>query len=158
MNVVLKDKDKRILNPKIPRYEKEVTTFTVEKTNELTFTNSYKIFPFDKTTNPNSRKFVLQSDGSVKIGKGVSKVLVSGSTSLAAVSEDQIRRLAVFKNDNIVNRTQFSLFTYQSFGLIPKVINVAENDIISMRISGSNSPSGTASCGTEVTYMTLQEV
>ena len=104
MNECLRDKPDntgRILNPHIPRYEKENVTFTVENTNEINFTNSYKKFPFDTTTNPTSKKFILQSDGSVKIGKGISKILVSGSTSLSAINENQIRRLSIFKNDKI---------------------------------------------------------
>lgn len=158
MNDVLKDKDGNILNPKIPRYEKENVTFTIENTDEINFTNSYKKFPFDTTTNPNSKKFILQSDGSVKIGKGISKILVSGSTSLSSVNESQLRRFSIFKNDSIVNRTQMLYTSYQSFSLAPKIIDVVENDLISMQISGSSNPSGTASCGNEITFMTLQEV
>ena len=158
MNDVLKDKDGNILNPKIPRYEKENVTFTIENTDEINFTNSYKKFPFDTTTNPNSKKFILQSDGSVKIGKGISKILVSGSTSLSAINESQIRRFSIFKNDSIVNRTQMSYNYYHSFSLSPKIIDVVEGDVISMQISGTNNPSGTASCGNEITFMTLQEV
>ncbi len=118
MNECLRDKPDntgRILNPHIPRYEKENVTFTVENTNEINFTNSYKKFPFDTTTNPTSKKFILQSDGSVKIGKGISKILVSGSTSLSAINENQIRRLSIFKNDSIVNRTQMS---YNYYGVV----------------------------------------
>ena len=47
---------------------------------------------------------------------------------------------------------------YQSFLLSPKIIDVVEGDVISMQISGTNNPSGTASCGNEITFMTLQEV
>ena len=161
MNECLKDKPDntgRILNPHIPRYEKENVTFTVENTDEINFTNSYKKFPFDTTTNPTSKKFILQSDGSVKIGKGISKVLVSGATSLSAAFEQQIRRLSIFKNNIIVDRTQMSYNGYQSFSLVPKIIDVVEGDVISMQISGSNNPSGTASCSNEITFMTLQEV
>lgn len=152
------DNTGRILNPHIPRYEKESVTFTIQNTDEVVFSNTYKKFPFDTTTNSNSKKFILQSDGSVKIGKGASKILVSGSTSLSGVSEAQIRRLSIFKNDNIVNRTQMSYGGYQSFLLAPKIVDVTEGDIISMQITGSNNPSGIASCGTEITFMTLQEV
>lgn len=161
MNECLRDKQDntgRILNPHIPRYEKENVTFTIENTDEITFANSYKKFPFDTTTNPTSKKFILQSDGSVKIGKGISKILVSGSTSLSSASGQHIRRFSIFKNDIIVNRTQMSYDGYQSFSLVPKIIDVDEGDVISMQISGSNNPSGTASCGNEITFMTLQEV
>ena len=161
MNECLKDKPDntgRILNPHIPRYEKETVTFTVENTDGINFTNSYKKFPFDTTTNPNSKKFILQSDGSVKIGKGISKILVSGATSLSAINESQLRRFSIFKNDSIVNRTQMSYDYFQSFSLVPKIIDVVEGDVISMQISGSNNPSGTASCSNEITFMTLQEV
>lgn len=161
MNECLRDRPDntgRILNPHIPRYEKENVTFTIENTNEITFANSYKKFPFDTTTNPTSKKFILQSDGSVKIGKGISKILVSGSTSLSSVNESQLRRFSIFKNDSIVNRTQMLYTSYQSFSLAPKIIDVVENDLISMQISGSSNPSGTASCGNEITFMTLQEV
>lgn len=161
MNECLKDKPDntgRILNPKIPRYEKECVTFTIENTDDITFTNSYKKFPFDTSTNPNSKKFILQSDGSVKIGKGISKILVSGSTSLSGISGEQIRRLSIFKNDSIINRTQMSFGGYHSFVLPPKTVEVVEGDNISMQISGTNNPSGTASCRNEITFMTLQEV
>ena len=158
MNACLKNQNGDIVNPKIPRYEKESVTFTVENTSDIVFTNNYKKFPFDTTTNNNSKKFILQSDGSVRIGKGVKKIVVSGSTSLSGISGEQIRRLSIFKNDSVVNRTQMSYGGYQSFVLPPKNVDVVEGDNISMQISGSNNPSGTASCGTEITYMTLQEV
>lgn len=150
--------DKMIKNPKIPRYEKEAVTFTIKNTDEVIFSNAYKKFPFDTTSDENSKKFILQEDGTVKIGKGVAKIAVSGSTSLSGVSETQIRRLSIFKNDTIANRTQMSYGGYQSFLLAPKIVDVTEGDIISMQITGSNNPSGTASCGTEITFMTLQEV
>lgn len=158
MNACLKNQNGDIVNPKIPRYEKESVTFTVENTSDIVFTNNYKKFPFDTTTNNNSKKFILQSDGSVRIGKGVKKIVVSGSTSLSGISGEQIRRLSIFKNDSIVNRTQMSYGGYQSFALPPKNVDVVEGDNISMQISGSKNPSGTASCGKEITYMTLQEV
>lgn len=158
MNACLKNQNGDIVNPKIPRYEKESVTFTVKNTSDITFTNTYKKFPFDTTTNNNSKKFILQSDGSVLIGKGIKKIVVSGSTSLSGISGEQIRRLSIFKNDSIINRTQMSFGGYQSFVLAPKTVEVIEGDNISMQISGSNNPSGTASCGNEITYMTLQEV
>lgn len=158
MNACLKNQNGDIVNPKIPRYEKESVTFTVKNTSDITFTNTYKKFPFDTTTNNNSKKFILQSDGSVLIGKGIKKIVVSGSTSLSGISGEQIRRLSIFKNDSIINRTQMSFGGYHSFVLPPKTVEVVEGDNISMQISGSNNPSGTASCGTEITYMTLQEV
>ena len=157
-NECLKNKDGKIMNPKIPRYEKESVTFTIKNTDEVVFSNTYKKFPFDTTSDENSKKFILQEDGTVKIGKGVTKIAVSGSTSLSGVSETQIRRLSIFKNDNIVNRTQMSYGGYQSFLLALKIVDVTEGDIISMQITGSNNPSGIASCGTEITFMTLQEV
>lgn len=160
-NECLRDKphnEGNVINPIIPRYEKESVSFTVRNTSEIVFSNTYKKFPFDTTTNNNSGKFILQSDGSVKIGKGVTKIAVSGSTSLSGVTGSQIRRLSIFKNDIIVNRTQMSYDIYQSLLLAPKIIEVAEGDVISMQISGSNNPSGTASCSPEITYMTLQEV
>lgn len=158
MNACLKNQNGDIVNPKIPRYEKESVTFTVKNTSDITFTNIYKKFPFDTTTNNNSKKFILQSDGSVLIGKGIKKIAVSGSTSLSVINGSQIRRLSIFKNEGIINRTQMSFDGFQSFVLPPKTVEVVEGDNISMQISGSNNPSGTASCGTEITYMTLQEV
>ena len=47
---------------------------------------------------------------------------------------------------------------YHSFVLPPKTVEGVEGDNISMQITGSNNPSGTASGGTEITFMTLQEV
>lgn len=161
MNECLRDRSDntgRILNPHIPRYEKESVTFTIQNKDEVVFSNTYKKFPFDTTTNSNSKKFILQSDGSVLIGKGIKKIVISGSTSLSGISGEQIRRLSIFKNDSIINRTQMSFGGYHSFVLPPKTVEVVEGDNISMQITGSNNPSGTASCGTEITFMTLQEV
>lgn len=73
MNACLKNQNGDIVNPKIPRYEKESVTFTVKNTSDISFTNTYKKFPFDTTTNNKSKKFILQSDGSVLIGKGIKK-------------------------------------------------------------------------------------
>lgn len=138
---------------------KEVITFTINNTDEVSFGASNVKFPFDTSTNEESSKFILQSNGTIKIGKNVTQIAVSGSTSLSkANTTNNIRRLSIFKNDDIVNRTQMSYSNYQSFSLVPKVVDVVEGDIISMQITGSISNSGTASCGSNVTYMTIQEV
>ena len=141
------------------RYEKESVTLTCSNAIDLQFgNNSYTKIPFDVSSSPSSVKFKLQSDGSVLVGKGVSKIAVSGAASLSGITGDQMRRLSIFKNNTIVNRTQQQLVSYQSFSLTPKIISVEEGDLISLQITGTGNPSGNASCGEEVTFLTIQEV
>lgn len=117
--------------------------------------NSYVILPFNASDNPND-KLIIQSDGTIKIGKDVNRIVVSGACSLSVVNDYDLRRLAIFKNNEIINRTQQNHNGYQSFSLAPKCVGVKENDVISLKFTGSKSPSATVSTGQETTYLTIE--
>lgn len=130
-------------------------TFTNSKGTIIKIGNGYTILPFDTSDNPNS-KLIIQSNGTIKIGSGISRIRISGSCSLSVVNDYDLRRLSVFKNDTIVNRTQMYYNHYHSFTLNPKCISVKENDVISLKFTGEKVNSTEIPMTTEITHLTIE--
>lgn len=135
--------------------DNKMVSFYCSENGDTQFSNSYKQIPFDEASVISS-KLQLQSDGTIKIGDNIKTIAVSGATALSVVNDYDLRRLAIFKNNEIINRTQLYFNSYQSLSISPKIVEVKKGDIISMKITGNNSPSGSASNGSEVTYLTIE--
>lgn len=92
--------------------------------------------------NSNTDKLTL-SNGGIKIGSGISKVLVSGTARYYALSNAALgdRRLMIIKNSTSISRVFETRDTtdvrFLSLAITPILIDVAENDIIYLY---SNSP------------------
>lgn len=136
-------------------FDLRYNTFTNSKGIGVKIGNGYTIIPFDTSDNPNS-KLIIQPNGTIKIGQYISRIKVSASCSLSAVNDYDLRRLSIFKNDTIVNRTQIYHNYYHSFTLAPKCINVKHNDIISLKFTGGKDNSAEISTGTDITHMTIE--
>lgn len=130
------------------------TTFYKDTATNIDFGTSYVTIPFDSQTT-NNENLELQNDGSVKIIGNISKIMVSGATSLSGVDGSDIRRLSILKNDVVVARTQMNYSSYQSFSIAPHVIDVQQNDVIKLGIKGEKANSGSAATKSDVTYMTI---
>lgn len=102
-----------------------------------------------------SDSLIIQSDGSIKIGKNVNKIMISACCSLPIINSFQLRRLNLFKNNISQSRVIFSGDSYQHFSIPFKSINVQEDDIISLEMEGSIENSCYVSANKEVTWMTI---
>ena len=115
--------------------------------------------------------FSKTNDGGVKVGAGVSAVIVSAQAVISAYSGNATRRILIKRNRNgtISDICRCSLFahstytgTYFTMQITPKVMGVQENDIIYL-YSHNNNPSGSTSSTTLYgssldTYLTVQEI
>lgn len=130
-------------------------------------TNTYTKVPLNNSVSIGSR-LTTNSNG-VKIGKGVTKVLVSAQMMVYANTKAGICQLAATKNNDTTNllawTTQIvSAGGRQTFNICPTLVTVAENDVLNIcykvpdsddQIYGSTSGIGTT--GT-LTWMTVEVV
>lgn len=136
-------------------FDLRYNTFTNSKGTIVKIGNGYTILPFDTSDNPNS-KLIIQPNGTIKIGQYISRIKISASCSLSVVNDYDLRRLSVFKNNTIVNRTQMYYNHYHSFTLQPKCIDVKQNDIISLKFTGEKVNSAEIPMTAEITHLTIE--
>lgn len=130
-------------------------------------TNAYTKVPLNNAESTGNR--LTANNNGVKIGKGVTKVLVSAQMMIYANTKAGICNLAVTKNNDTTNllawTTQIvSAGGRQTFNISPTLVTVAENDVINIcykvpdsndQIYGATNGSGTT--GT-LTWMTVEVV
>ena len=131
-----------------PIYEKsvEVNGLNIEKSAGTAYlsasitglaVNTYTIIPFDLSNMAGSR-LSFESGGGIKIGSGITKVLVSGATSFDTIQSNGRRHIRVVKNSYSSANTlawSWSELTTSSPGSViiaPIVATVASGDIIYM--------------------------
>lgn len=131
----------------------DVATATLSE--DLTFSTSqawekFKI-NFDKISNTN---FTLQ-DGGIKIGKGISKILISANIGFTEALSGTIR-MDVRNNDVAVEKGALKQQTedYFSISMIGQEIEVQEGDIISLTIAPSSAQANKTMRNFN-TYMTI---
>lgn len=135
-----------------------VSTFTQSKQTDVQPGTSWTIIPFDTNNNPTD-KLIIQSNGTIKIGKGVNRIVVSGACSLSTIDNYDLRRAAILKNNTVLNRSIFYLTSYHSFSLSPVTVDVKENDIIALKFNSDRAKSCTIPAGSkEVCYLTIMIV
>lgn len=99
----------------------------------------------------------LSSNG-IKIGSGIKYVEVSGAMQFKAYSGADLRRAMVYKNStNVAQGNVRPTGTYESAIIAPKLISVAENDVIYLYLN-SDSNSQTIYGSTAATYLTVKVV
>ena len=102
------------------------------------------------------------SNGGIKIGKGITKVKVSGQVYYSAGTNagDSLRCL-IYKNSSVVAMNYARAGTngtYECRSIIPTPISVAENDIIYLYYNNASSGRGTISSSSSDTYLVVEEI
>lgn len=106
-------------------------------------TNIFTAVPLDISTKIGS-KLTLQNDGGIKIGAGVSKILISAKAEIQSAAAAGVRLLRIMKNSNA--NTNVLAWTQENFAasetkdlvITPLLCNVTENDIIYLWYSVPN--------------------
>lgn len=106
--------------------------------------NTYTIIPLN-LSNSTGSKLTTTNNGGIKIGSGVSKVLVSGKMAVEGVATAGNRHLRIVKNSysaaNTLGWAWDSLAVSDSEDIIipPQLVDVTENDVIYLYYYTSNS-------------------
>lgn len=121
-------------------------------------TGAYEQIPIDKIISVGN-KLTLTNDGKIKIGNGISLILVSGKiTVVSSGASTGGKNFVIRKNGANVNRGLFNQqhLTNKYNALPPVLVEVSENDLIDMAYYGTqgNKVAG----GMEYTNLTVQAV
>lgn len=111
----------------------EVNAMTLALSEHYTLTSKdLTQLPLNKTLLSVGNKLIKMSDGSIKIGAGVSYVRISGAVYYRSGNQaDDLTTSAIYKNSSLmVENTSRVRAGVSSKILITKVISVAEGDII----------------------------
>lgn len=106
--------------------------------------NTYTIIPLDLSTSYGSA-FTATSDGGIKIGAGVTKVLLSGRVAFQAAGTSAIRHARIIKNSYSANNTliwdNISIQANYRGSIImtPLLVSVQQNDVIYLTYYTGNS-------------------
>lgn len=97
-------------------------------------------------------------NGKIKIGKGIKRVLVSGTAFIDTPKSENYLWLFITKNDNnIASSLTAGGMVYKSSSITPRLIDVKEGDLIGMLIdTTAGTPYNIRS--EHSTYMTVQVV
>lgn len=133
------------------------TTFT---TND----SQYALIPLDNMINQSGNKFTLEN-GVIKIGKGVSKIKVTGSVAVdgTTVKEYSLFGVTIYKNNYSMDYQRLFIVdrdvTYQ-YGLADAIIDVQENDIIGLAFRSVAATNKTTNIlqGRCQTYIMVEEI
>lgn len=107
----------------------------------------------DRIKNKVGEKFTLENGG-IKIGEGITKVLVSAQTVMSYATSETIH-FAIYKNDSEVARAVMSApgTIQHSINITDKLIDVQEGDIIYMYLRGKDVR---FNGGESLTYLTVK--
>lgn len=111
--------------------------------------------------NSNTDKLTL-SNGGIKIGSGISKILVSATMRYYALQNAALgdRRIMVLKNSTSIARAFDTRDTtdvrFLSLSITPILINVAENDIIYLYSNSPQSSEEISSSSNNETRLTVE--
>ena len=115
--------------------EKNVITASLTANVTNLAVSTYTIIPLDDSNGVGS-KLTLQSDGGIKIGANVSKILVSARASIAGSATTGRRHLRVMKNSYTNNNTiawsqdDFGASVTEDIVITPTVGDVQEGDVV----------------------------
>lgn len=112
-------------------------------------------FPFGSLLTNDNKAFSI-SDGGIKIGAGLSKILVSATVTLSSRNASG-KNLIIYKNDTSVARSLFNtdVAIQPSIQISSKIIEVKENDVIYVYVFGEND---TFSAGKDLSWLTIEAV
>lgn len=117
--------------------ERNVATVSLSAAITNLAVNTYTIIPFD-LSNVAGSKLTVTNDGGIKIGKGITKVLVSGMISYDAITASGSKHLRIIKNSySAANTLSWSWQTLTNGNpgnveAMPILADVQENDVIYM--------------------------
>jgi len=128
-------KDEESLEVNGVNMERNVMTASLSANVTNLVVNTYTKVPLDLSNGVGS-KLTLQSDGGIKIGANVSKILVSARASIQGSATTGRRHLRVMKNSYTNNNTiawsqdDFPASSTEDIVITPTVGNVSEGDVV----------------------------
>lgn len=134
---------------------KEKNIITATCSNTVFSVNNYK--PTLTLSNSTGDKLSI-SDGKIKIGADVKKVLVSASSFIDTANANNYLWLFLNKNNNaIATSIDTSGMIYKSCAIPPRLIDVKENDLINLSYDNTGGFPATIRGGNE-TWVTVEVV
>lgn len=128
-------------------------------TNDHTLsTNAFEKLILDKTIAKNdiTNSLTLVNTGEIKIGKGISQIEVSATVNLSSLTANDRLMVAIYVNNTIYTRLDKVVAGgYDSFNIAGQIINVSENDLISLQVRNLQSR-GVISSSTYATNLTVK--
>ena len=106
--------------------------------------NTYTLIPLD-LSNSTGQRLTTSSNGGIKVGAGVSKVLVSGKMAVEGVTTAGSRHLRIIKNSYSANNTlgwawdTLAISDSEDIIIPPQLVDVTENDVINLYYYTSSS-------------------
>lgn len=127
-------KKKVISLPKyLKRHKKNVMTARLSNTYTVNSTSANAVYKLDLVEYSKVGTKLSISDGGIKIGKGVSKILVSAQVYFTGGNNEG--NPFIFKNNEGIIITMSPVKgAYKSSNITPTLIDVTENDIIYLKI------------------------
>lgn len=141
----------------IPNCKQNAITATMSDNQSITTTSSYQVVKVNLDTITNSNKLTLIGNA-VKIGKGVSKILVSANTSFVEKT-DGLVNLQFLKNSSTIGKTVQGMSDQARLNISapPQLIEVSEGDLIYMCLAFGNTQTG-KTVSSSATFMTVQVI
>lgn len=128
-------------------------TLSTNATISATQTNKQKI-EFDEIYAKTGGKLTLQNNG-IRIGKGVSLIMV-GASLRWGYSEPTTKNCSLYKNDEMLDEISKQQITANTVSHVPKVVPVAEGDIIYLYGGSFINPTGVIRIGTFLTVEVIK--
>ena len=141
----------------IPNCKQNAITATMSDNQSITTTSSYQVVKVNLDTITNSNKLTLIGNA-VKIGKSVSKILVSANTSFVEKT-DGLVNLQFLKNSSTIGKTVQGMSDMARLNISapPQAFDVKEGDLIYMCLSFGNVQTN-KTVSSSSTFMTIQVV
>lgn len=122
-----------IYNPRL--HKKEIMTVFMPDRYTLDIGGSYVVLPLEQTNDES--KVLINIDNGIKIGKGISKVLVSAQCCYNSLSNNGVKWATIYKNGSARIPTNLNMTTRGSLPISPVTMEVTEGDIIDLRVNGT---------------------
>ena len=145
----------------LPNYEKNINkVITAYRPEDYTIQESskYEQIPLNSKI-LSGESFTLTSDGKIKIGKNISKILVSGKITLPSTGVTTGgKNFVIRKNGSVINRGMYNQGSVvNSYYVLPPALEeVEENDLIDIAYYGT--ANNVISGGKVFTNLTVQAV
>lgn len=141
----------------IPNCKQNAITATMSDNQSITTTSTWQVVKVNLDTITSSDKLSLLGNA-VKIGKGVSKILVSANTSFVEQTSGLVN-ISFLKNSTTTGKTVQGMSDQSRLNISapPQLIDVTEGDLIYMCLSFGNTQTG-KTVSSSSTFMTVQVI
>ena len=130
-------------------------------TNDYTISSAnFEKIELDKLLSSNdlTESLSITNNGDIKIGKGVSQIEVSANVNISSLTASDRIMVAIYKNNNVYTRIDKNVSgSYDSANIAGQIIDVTENDTISLYVRNLQSR-GTVSSSSYATNFIVKTI